>query len=192
MRQNICLLTFREKWLYLAILFLLSAATCLADDYANQGTIFITGTINDIQNQQTCDQYGCQMGDSWSLEMTFRAPEWNAPGSNYFMSTVLLNCMGGPPCIDGYQATSDFGWGPFGFDILSIDIEDGKLVDTRAACGGYFIEMGEANIWEYVLGFSGTTTGYATPTPEPATIMGLASGTALFCFRRIFASRPMM
>ncbi len=124
--------------------------------------------------------------------MTFRAPEWNAPGSNYFMSTVLLNCMGGPPCIDGYQATSDFGWGPFGFDILSIDIEDGKLVDTRAACGGYFIEMGEANIWEYVLGFSGTTTGYATPTPEPATIMGLASGTALFCFRRIFASRPMM
>ncbi len=170
------------------ILFFLiiSAGSCFADIYADEGTVYITGTITDIQDQQICDQYGCHIGSTWSLAMHFRAPDWNAPGSDYFMSTVLLNCFGGPPCIDGYHASSDFGWGPFGFDILSIDIQDGKVVDARAGCGGYFVEWGEANIWNYSYAFSGTTTGYAAPgppVPDPATVMTFATAIAMIGVR---------
>ena len=172
----------------LVVIFLIaSAGACFADNYSDEGTVYITGTVTDIQNQQTCDRYGCHIGSTWNLLMHFQAPDWNAPGSNYFISTVLLNCIGGPPCIDGYQANSDFGWGPFGFDILSVDIEDGKVVDTRAACGGYFVEWGQADIWEYVDGFSGMTTGYAAPgppIPDPPTILIFASGIALICVGR--------
>lgn len=171
----------------LLVLFLLASALgCFADIYSDEGTVYITGTITDIANQQTCDRYGCHIGSTWSLSMHFEAPDWNAPDSNYLISTVLLNCIGGPPCIDGYQASSDFGWGPYGFDILSVDIENGKVVDARAACGGYFIEWGEADIWSYVDGFSGTTTGYAAPgppIPDPATILTLATGIALVRIR---------
>src|SRR5690242_1590349 len=83
----------------------LSAAGCLADPYSDVGTVYITGTITDIQDQQVCDSYNCHIGSAWSLQMTFMAPHWNAPGTDYFISDVLLNCFGGPPCIFGYQAT---------------------------------------------------------------------------------------
>jgi len=169
----------------LIVFFLIAtAAPCVADPYSDQGTVYITGTISDIGNQQTCDRYGCQMGSTWSLAMSFLAPNWNAPGANYSISTVLLNCFGGPPCINDYRASSDFGWGPFGFDILSIDIADGKVVDARASCGGYYIELGEANVWSYVNGFSGTTTGYAAPTPDAPTILTLASGMGVMGWLR--------
>jgi hypothetical protein len=161
----------------LIILFLLfSAVFCFASPYSDEGTIYITGTITDIQNQQTCDTYGCHIGSSWSLWMSFLAPQWDNPGSSYEFSTVLLSCMGGPPCFTGYGASSDFGWAPFGFDILYIDIEDGKLADARVGCGGYFVELGEADVWSRVDAFSGTTTGYAAPTPDPATILTLSTG----------------
>ncbi len=174
----------------LVVIFLIaSAGACFAGSYSDEGTVYITGTITDIENPQTCDRYGCHIGSTWSLAMTFLAHDWNSPDSNYSISTVLLNCFGGPPCIDGYQASSDFGWGPFGFDILSVDIQGGKIEDARVACGGYFIEMGEADRWSYVDGFSGTTTGYAAPTPDPATILSLASGLVLIRLRLTSALR---
>lgn len=164
----------------LVVLFLIaSAGACFADSYSDEGTVYITGTITNIENQQTCDLYDCHIGSTWSLEMTFLASDWNAPGSNYFISTVFLNCMGGPPCFIDYHATSDFGWGPFGFDMLSVDIEDGKVVDAQVDCGGYYIEWGAADVWARMDGFSGTTTGYAAPTPDPATIVTLATGMGL-------------
>jgi hypothetical protein len=169
----------------LFVLFLMgSAVGCFADSYSNEGTVYITGAITDIQNQATCDRYDCHIGSSWNLWVTFQAPDWNAPDSNYLISTVLLNCFGGPPCIDGYGASSDFGWAPYGFDILSVDIKGGKVVDARASCGGYFIESVRADIWAYVGAFSGRTTGYATPTPEPATVLALVTGMALIRIRR--------
>jgi hypothetical protein len=176
----------------LVILFLIASAVgCFADVYSDEGTIYITGTITDIENQLTCDRFGCQMGSTWSLSMHFLAPDWNAPDSNYLISTVFPNCIGGPPCIDGYQATSDFGWGPFGFDMLYVDIEDGKVVDARVASGGYFIEMGEADTWSYVDAFSGTTKGFAAPgppVPDPATVLTFATGMAL-AWRRLHIRR---
>lgn len=164
----------------LIVLFLIvSAVHCFADTYSDEGTVYITGNITEIQNQEACERYGCQIGSSWNLAITFLAPNWNAPGSSYFISTVLLNCFGGPPCITGYQAGSDFGWGPYGFDTLSVDIEDGKVVDARASSGGYFIEWGQADLWNYVDDMSGTTTGYAIPTPDAATILAFATGVVL-------------
>jgi len=153
-----------------------------ADNYADEGTVYINGTVTDIENQQTCDLYGCHIGSTWSLSMHFLAPDWNAPDSNYLISTVLLNCIGGPPCIDGYQASSDFGWGPYGFDILSVDIEGGKVVDARLACNSYYIEWGEADRWSYADDFWGTTTGYAAPgppVPDPATLVSFATAMAV-------------
>jgi hypothetical protein len=67
---------------------------------------------------------------------------------------------------------------------LSVNIEDGKVVDARVACGGYFIELGEADLWSYVDGFSGTTAGYAAPTPDPATILTVATGMAVIRMMR--------
>jgi hypothetical protein len=97
--------------------------------------------------------------------------------------------VGGPPCFTDYHATSDFGWGPFGFDILSVDIEDGKVVDGRVSCGGYYIEWGEADVWSRVDGFSGTTAGYAAPTPDPATILTFATGMGLIRVMRNMSRR---
>lgn len=179
------LLPTLSRWASLTLLLLLlmaSAASCFADSYSDEGTVFINGTLTDIQNQETCDRYDCQIGSSWNLWMHFQAPDWNAPGSNYFISTVLLTCFGGPPCIDKYGAGSDFGWGPYGFDILSIEINDGKVVDARVGTNGYFIEWGESDIWQYVDAFSGSTIGYVAPgpeAPEPAAILSFASGIGL-------------
>lgn len=170
----------------LLIFLVTSAPNCFADIYSNDGSVYLTGTITDIENQPTCDLYGCHTGSTWNLWMHFQAPDWNAPGSNYSLSTVLLNCFGGPPCIDGYDASSDFGWGPYGFDILSVYIENGKVVDARAACGGYFIEWGQADVWEYVNAFSGTTTGYAAPgppIPDLTTVLTFATGIGVICRR---------
>ena len=174
-----------SRGMLLAIFLIVSAASCLADSYSDQGTVFITGTITAIENQQNCDKYDCHIGSTWSLAMTFLAPDWDAPGSHYTISTVFLNCVGGPPCFVGYQASSDFGWGPYGYDVLYVDIEDGKVVDARVGSGGYFIEWGEADEWFYVNAFSGTTTGYAIPTPEPSTLLLLASGAVLSRVRRM-------
>ncbi len=171
---------FRRAAAPLMVVFLiLSASLCLADVYSDQGTVYITGTITSIEDQQTCDQFGCQMGSSWSLWMSFLAPQWNAPGSSYEFSTAMLSCMGGPPCFTGYGASSDFGWAPYGFDILYLDIEDGQLADARVGCGGYFVELGEADIWSRMDGFSGTTIGYAAPTPDPATVLTFLTGMLL-------------
>ena len=159
----------------IAFFLIVSAVHCFADLYADEGTVYITGTITDIENQQDCDRYGCHIGSTWNLSMTFLAPHWNAPGSNYFISTELLTCIGGPPCIIGYQSSSDFGWGPYGFDGLSVDIEDGKVVDARVATGGYFIEWGDDDRWSYVDDFSGTTTGHADTTPDAATVLTFAT-----------------
>jgi len=68
---------------------------------------------------------------------------------------------------------------------VSIEVENGQIVDARAACGGYFVEWGEANIWGYSLGFSGTTTGVADTTPEPACFVTLISGAIVAVGRRI-------
>lgn len=180
----------RRAGALLVVLFLVvSAVRCCADNYSDQGMVYISGTVTDIENQQVCDSFGCQMGSSWSLWMHFQAPDWNAPGSDYSLSTVLLNCFGGPPCIDGYGASSDFGWAPYGFDMLSVDILDGKVVDARAACGGYFIEWGQADLWSYGDAFSGVTTGYAAPTPDAATIVSLATGM-MIVGKRLHVLRP--
>ena len=167
------------------LLLIVSAVGCFADTYANEGTVSITGTITDIQNQQTCAVYNCHIGSTWTLQMSFVAPEWSAPGSSYSISDVLLNCFGGPPCITGYHATSDFGWGPFGFDILLVDIENGQIVGARADTGGYSIEWGQANSWQYVDGFSGTTTGQSEATPEPACLITFISGAVVVAMRRL-------
>lgn len=168
----------------LLLLLIASAVGCFADTYSSEGTVYITGTVTGMQNPHSCDLYGCHLGSTWSLEMTFVAADWNAPDSSYFISTVLLNCIGGPPCITDYHATSDFGWGPYGFDILSVDIEGGKVVDARASTGGYTIEWGEENWWSYAYSISGTTTGYAVPTPDPATILSFATGVTLLGLSR--------
>lgn len=171
-----------RRLIFLTLFVLASALTCLADSYANAGTILISGTITSIENQQTCDVYGCQIGSTWNLEIDFFAPEWNAPWSNYEFSTVLLNCIGGPPCFTGYSASSDFGWGPYMYDILYAKIVNGSLVDVRDGCGGYYIEWGEKDVWSRVDAFSGTTTGFVVPTeytPEPVTIVVAATGAAI-------------
>ena len=116
--------------------------------------------------------------------MTFLAPQWNAPDSNYLITALFINCVGGPPCFIGYQASSDFGWGPYGFDVLSVDIEDGQVADALVACGGYSIEWGRDNRWSYVDGFSGTTTGNVTTTPDPVTLLTFATGVSLICLWR--------
>jgi len=183
---------FRNTVLLVVILVSASVAICSADTYADQGTVFITGTITSIENQQTCDMYDCHIGSTWSLAMTFLAPDWNAPGSHYEFSTVFLNCIGGPPCFTGYQASSDFGWGPYGYDILYVDIEDGKVADARVATGGYYIEWGQADYWVYEPGFSGTTTGYAIPTPEPASLITLLGGAVLLPMKRVLRFRRPM
>lgn len=167
----------------LATLLLLPAAACMADAYSNQGVVYLAGVINSIDNQQTCHKFGCQVGDHWALEMAFTAADWNAPGSNYMISAGNLNCFGGPPCIDNFHASSNFGWSPFYFDDLSIQIQNGKIVDVRASAGNYFIEWGFRDRWLYWNGFSGTTispltpaTGPLTPTPEPDTLVLAATG----------------
>jgi hypothetical protein len=168
---------------------LVSAASGLADAYADEGTIYITGTITSIENQQTCDRYDCHLGSTFTLAMTFLAPDWNAPDSHYMFSSLMLSCIGGPPCFTGYQASSDFGWAPYGFDILYADIEDGNVVDARVGTGGYFIEWGQDNRWSFVDAFSGTTTGYAVATPEPAGIVTFVSGIFLVGIKRIIRIR---
>ena len=167
--------TARRNILWLAAFLLLSAACSLADPYSNQGMVYVTGVINSIDNQQTCVKFGCHLGDSWTFEMGFQAPDWNAPGSNYLITTGFLNCIGGPPCIDYYTATSDFKWSPFYFDVLSVQIENGKVVDVRAAAGNYFAEWGFSDRWLYVNGFSGSTSGDVA-TPEPATVVLMCGG----------------
>ena len=173
-----------NRALLVAFFLVASAAACFADPYADQGTVFITGTITQIQGQQVCNQYDCHIGSTWTLAMTFLAPDWNAPGSHYIINAAFLNCIGGPPCFTDYRVNSDFGWGPYLFDDMSVDIENGEVVDARASDAGYFIEWGEANSWDYVIGFSGTTSGYAIPTPEPATILMSAGGALLSGVRR--------
>ena len=68
---------------------------------------------------------------------------------------------------------------------MSIEVENGQIVDARAACGGYFVEWGEANIWGYSLGFSGTTTGQSEATPEPACLITFISGAVVVAMRRL-------
>ena len=174
----------RESGLLVVILLVASAVGCFADTYSDVGTVYLTGTITDVEDQQTCDRFGCHMGSTWSLAMTFLAPQWNAPDSNYLITTLFINCVGGPPCFIGYQASSDFGWGPYGFDVLSVDIEDGQVADALVACGGYSIEWGRDNRWSYVDGFSGTTTGNVTTTPDPVTLLTFATGVSLICLWR--------
>jgi hypothetical protein len=177
---------YRHSFALIILLFLLaSAAGCFADPYHDYGTVFITGTITDVWNQQTCDQYNCHIGSTWNLEMTFLAPNWDAPDSHYEFDAVMLGCIGGPPCFVGYYAYSDFKWAPYLYDGLYVDIENGKVVDARVATGGYFIEWGKADVWDYEPGFGGTTTGYAVAAPEPGTIILLTSGALLSGIRRI-------
>jgi hypothetical protein len=178
--------------LLIATLLLFSAVASLADSYANEGMVYVTGVINSIDNQQTCNKFGCHLGDQWTFAMGFRAQDWNAPGSNYLISTGFLNCIGGPPCIDYYKATSNFGWSPFYFDSLIIQIDDGNVVDVRAGAGNYFIEWGFADRWLYEYGFSGSTSGYAVATPEPTTLTLVVGGILGSLAKRKILTRRMV
>ena len=67
----------------------------------------------------------------------------------------------------------------YGFDMLSVDIEDGKVVDARVASGGYFIEMGEADIWALcrcLFRHDNRICAPGPPVPDPATILTFATG----------------
>jgi len=172
-------ITLLTRGLLIIILVATATVASLADPYADEGTVYMTGTITSIENQQTCDLFNCHIGSTWNAWMTFRAPDWNAPGSHYDIFALMLGCYGGPPCILDWNGSSDFGWTPFYFDQLILEIDDGKVMDARAGADNYFLDWGEDNSWEYVNGFSGTITGYAVPTPDPATLLIVVTGMAL-------------
>ena len=144
--------------LTLTLLFLLFLETTAFAQYSDHGIVQVTGTVTSVQNQQECDQYACQIGSQWVATIQFWAPGWNAPSSNFDIYTVLVNCMGGPPCFTGYSATSNFGWAPWGFDTLHLKVQNGVVVDVGIYAGGYWAEWGQDATWSLTGAFSGITT----------------------------------
>ncbi len=150
--------TFMVCKLIVACLLLIGTSVA---QYSDHGVVKLTGTLTGIDNQQTCAEYNCFVGAQWTATLSFTALNWNAADSNFSIDTVLINCIAGPPCFTGYTATSDFGWGPYGFDTLHIEVKNGRVSDVSIATGGYAINWGQTNNWMLINGFNGTTTGAA-------------------------------